>query len=87
MTLRAAGDAVQGVDLRDFILGGVITPTIVAIAFVKGIVCRGADLERERDRADKLQAFVTDEMVPALTRATDALQDSIQDPGARRRPR
>lgn len=86
MSLRAASEVVQGVDLRDFILGGVITPSVVVIAWVKGIICRGVDLERERARADKLQAFVTEEMVPALTRATDALQDITPDP-PRRRPR
>lgn len=68
------------------ILSTISTPTLlalIALAYAFGWVYSRKAYERERDRADALQKFVTEEMVPALTRATDALRERT-DPGRRR---
>lgn len=69
------------------IIGSLGTPALLALivlAFAGNFVYTRRTYERERDRADALQKFFTEEMVPALTRATDALRERAEDA---RRPR
>jgi hypothetical protein len=57
----------------------------VAYRFGSGDWVPKSALVREQERADKLQVFVTDEVIPALTRATDAVRDATAEAAIRRR--
>lgn len=80
----------NAVDLTEFLklvpaAGGTGALSYMVFMLGTGRWVPRAELIRERDRGDRLETFTTDEVIPALTRTTDALKESTAEATIRRR--
>lgn len=80
--LRLLAQATPGEGLAGWLNFG--TAGLVVLSIIVGWLASGRELDRAVERGDRLEAklqerdaFISEKLVPALTRATDALDDRI----------
>jgi hypothetical protein len=71
----------SAIDLRDFVLGGIITPVAVVIGLVSKVIVPGwiyRDVVKERDdsrvETKTMNDAIKDEVIPLVTRNLDLLK-------------
>ena len=70
------------------IVSSLVTPSVVVWLVVTGKLVRGVELEKSQEQNKALQDAMVEQVIPALTRATDTLRDAtpvVQDAVALRR--
>lgn len=77
----------QGIDANTIatVVSSLVTPSVVVWLLVTGKLARGAELEKSQEREAALSKVMTEEVVPALVRVTDALNNATAEETIRRR--